>query len=351
MQEGAKPNMGRTGVLARKRKPRLELLQGPNANPSQSTESKTSKESIKECRLARRSAVDTEILLYLGNLAKKNNEGFVYPSPGHIANTIRRTAYYTSQRLKFLEFTGRLIPTTRKMFGRELRGWIVVRHRDWCQQKLAVSPSSESEPRRSERENFAQLENNLTEDAKNFAHAGHQKSATAKKKQGLNSIGPPENLGLRSKKPSTPMQSLSQFTRQRTATCPADCAKNPFEKPRTPEEKLLRAIARVAEQSKSSFQELLNDESGIEKIAFWPDAKAAFLAIGYEYDFQDATFSVQFVMATCVVFRRYGERLLDGELKLSSFCCKVIDEQLRNWGGVFPNSFLRHRDALKEQGK
>jgi hypothetical protein len=75
----------------------------PSEPPSGSTVSQSQLETIRP----RRGAVDGEVLRYLGALAKKDPEGFVYPSVRHIAEKIDRTVYYLGQKIQFLERTGR----------------------------------------------------------------------------------------------------------------------------------------------------------------------------------------------------------------------------------------------------
>jgi hypothetical protein len=89
------------------------------------------KKKLPESDRARRSAVDEAALRYLGALAKKDSEGFVYPSTATIAKRICRTPFYVSQRIRYLEKIGRLIPAQRERRSRTIRGWIVLRYKTW----------------------------------------------------------------------------------------------------------------------------------------------------------------------------------------------------------------------------
>jgi hypothetical protein len=91
-----------------------------------------------EATRPRHGAVDGEILRYFGSLARKDSEGFIYPSVRHTAEKIGRGPYYVSLRIRFLEGLGRIIRARRIRNGRELDGWLILRYDEW--KKTQPSP-------------------------------------------------------------------------------------------------------------------------------------------------------------------------------------------------------------------
>ena len=142
-----------------------------------------------KCRLEierpRRGAVDGEVLRYLGSLARKDREGFVYPSVTHIAKKIGRSAYYLGLRIKHLEGIRRLIPARRVRRHREIEGWLVIRYKEW-----EGSRSRRADVMRSaEPNNLDESPNNIAKSPNNLGPKTHKTETISMTGQGDKRVG------------------------------------------------------------------------------------------------------------------------------------------------------------------
>lgn len=297
--------------------------------------------TAQECDRPRRGAVDREILSYLGNLARRDPESFVYPSFSRIAEKIRRSPHYVKQRVVYLERIGRLIPTERKKFGREISGWIVLPYKQWVEAQHRQAEAVE-EASRKEANNSKEVPNNFPKGANNLGSPlppGLDKDLHLQEDKGT----------ITRRNPSQPNPTYETAGRRRslrenaTATRSGK-SRNPSEKERTFRERLANAVRKRSWPLSEVLKE--NLKRGVQPE--WLEETLRVTSfLGYDLDLDDPVVTHEFCDALILVFEEEGERLRLGELKLSAFCSRIIDRCRKQYEIVWPPSFTQHRNRLR----
>jgi hypothetical protein len=311
------------------------------------------RENLSECDRQRRSAVDQEILRYLGALAKKDDdgEGFAFPSINRVAKQIQRTPFYVGQRIKYLQRIGRLVPVKRERFGRLVNGWIVVRYTTWANSQGICLNSSEKNgrPPQSSENNLGSHSNNLPEHANSLEEKRSSDDANPLKIEADSAIGGAQRSGLDlSCVHQSDGRSPSQFTGHATTTALDQLSKSSTKKEhskakKTLEDRLVEKISREGEHL--SFY---RDNEGVEAYEeFLEKIRTASKFLAFPFDENDPAVSFDFCAIFCEKFERFNPRLQTGEMKASTFCTKVIDECERDKYALWPPSFTEHRNRLR----
>ena len=308
---------------------------------------------IPEFQKERRSAVEAEILRYLGALAKQDPEGFVYPSGATVVKKIDRTAFYVGQRIKYLQKVGRLIPVQRERYGRTVNGWIVVRYKTWADSQAVCADSCEKDwcaPQASEND-FIDHPKNLADDANSFGKKEHSEPANPLKIRADSAIGgaPRSGLALSSVHDSD-RRSLSQSTELATATALTPSFQS-SKKERSKEKKTLRD--RLVEKISREGEHLsfYRDSEGAEAYeAFLENIRAASKFLAFPFDENDPAMSFDFCAVLREKFEHFEHRLRTGDTEPAAFCSKVIDVCLKEHV-IWPTSFGEHRNRLRRAEK
>jgi hypothetical protein len=301
--------------------------------------------AVLECLRPRRSAVEGELLRYLGILAKKDPEGFAYPSIARIAEKIERTRCYLQQRIQFLESVGRLIPTRRVRHGRELKGWIVVRYGDWVQsqsRQAGVAPASnnlEGLPK-----SLPKTPNNLGSPAAKTDH----KSLTVQPDE--RSVSKRRFCSGMLFKDDCPVGSQSQFTSTATATTKIRRANGSLKSKK--ESQIDRLLAKNL-RDKETLQQVRQKYLGTvheDLLDVIPPFREACKFLAFSIDEDDPSLTWDFCALMRSKWAEYKSSLQDGVRLPSKFCSQLIDSCLE--GDVhWPPSFQEHRDRLREAEK
>jgi len=304
-----------------------------------------------ESERPRRSAVDAETLSYLGHLAKRDPEAFVYPKFTTIARKIDRTAYYLQQRVRYLENIGRLIPAKRVRKGREISGWLFVRYQDW-----PGRPESEAETKAkvcASQNRLAPTKNNFAQSENNLAVAEDQNAANSLHPLAVVASIPRESVSFEVEiGDGERRQSPSQSTKNATATkTERDLTERSLSRIKTVEQRLIERIKRTTGTLKSQLEWYRRDGHAdlADHILGLTRAPCSYLA--YRLDVDEPTLTECFCEALSVTWEKYELLLRDGSLSSSAFCSKVIDLCFREYDRTWPVSFTRHRDKLRETEK
>jgi hypothetical protein len=296
---------------------------------------------------SRRGAVDGEVLRYLGALAKKDPEGFVYPSIHRIAEKIGRSRYYLGLRIQFLEGTGRLIPTRRVRHRRELEGWIVLRYNEWAKSQ-SCQPGAAS---RGTPNNLAESLKSLQKTPNNLGPRAAKpalKSLTAQadkraKLKGRSCLG-------RMIKEDDALRSQLQSTGTATATSIIRRAGRSFKSKKDAIiERLIAKNLREGETLQQCLQKIRGpkDEFLLDVI---PHFREACQFLGFSINEADPSLTWHFCADMKFMWEDYKSRLQGGAMPPSKFCSKLIDSCAE--GEVpWPPSFGKHRDRLREAEK
>jgi hypothetical protein len=300
-----------------------------------------------EAARSRRGAVDGEVLRYLGALAKKDPEGFVYPSIRHIADKIGRSCYYLGLRIQFLEGTGRLIPTRRVRHSRELEGWIVLRYKEWAKShSCQLGAASRSTP-----DNLAESLKSLPKTPNNLGPRATKpalKSLTAQADKRAMVKG--RSCSGRRINEDDALRSQSQSTGTATTTSIIRGAGQSFKCKK--DARIERLIAKNLREGET-LRQCCEEFRGTEKEVYLdviPAFREACKFLAYSINEEDPSLTWHFCADMKFMWEDYKPRLRDGAMSPSKFCSKLIDSCVE--GEVpWPPSFGKHRDRLREAEK
>ncbi|MGH9735975.1 MAG: hypothetical protein ACRD8A_15450 [Candidatus Acidiferrales bacterium] len=123
----------------------------------------------------------------------------------------------------------------------------------------------------------------------------------------------------------------------------------PVSKAERQEKKVVGLIEKIKadDETIGSFVDSLKRD-GSEHPEWLRTADAARKFCGYKIDVDDPTVSVSFVSTLARVFEKHQVTIDAGDMLRSIFCSKTID-QCRDEGSMYPPSFGRHRDKLREE--
>jgi hypothetical protein len=301
--------------------------------------------SFLESLRPRRSAVEGELLRYLGALAKKDPEGFAYPSIARIAEKIGRTPCYLRRRIQFLEGVGRIVPTRRVRHGRELEGWIVLRYGDWVQsqsRQAGAVPASN---------NFEESRKNLPKTPNNL------ESPAAKTDYKPLTMQPDERSASKRRscsgilfKDDYPVGSQSQSTSTATATTKIRRANVSLKSKK--ESQIDRLLAKNL-RDKETLQQVREKYLGTtheDLLDVIPPFREACKFLAFSIDEDDPSLTWDFCALMRSKWTDDKSSLQDGVRLPSKFCSQLIDSCLEG-DTRWPPSFQEHRDRLREAEK
>jgi len=292
-----------------------------------------------EATRPRHGAVDGEILRYFGSLARKDSEGFVYPSVRHTAEKIGRSSYYMSLRIRFLEGLGRIIRARRIRNGRELDGWLVLRYDEW--KKTQTSPHRrDGDP---SIKNLRTPAKNLEPEPNNFGSEPANNARRSMKIQPDSGYQdtPSSCVGRRFTGDDC-YESQSQSTTTATATAVSSNFRESF---KTRKQKLENRIIDKIKSRGESLQLYLREfpEPASESLVKLFRGACKFLAYAPDEDSPDLAYD--FCWSLGATWEKHQRRLRDGNMEPSTFCSKVIDSCVEDYI-LWPPSFSEHRDVL-----
>lgn len=299
---------------------------------------RSTEERCPEWARPRRSAVDREILSYLGALAKRDPEGFVYPRPVRVARKVQRTPHYVAHRIRFLEGIGRIVPAVRVRHGREVRGWLVIRYRDWVATQDQAMASDATRDLERPSDCFVHASNNsFLSKGKNDPNQQETQAPTAKAGRG--------SSGFEDSKPTRATAKRSQSTLTATATARGGSS---FPK-RQKEETLADRIARKIERKGWSLRDALL-KSTEDDTWLLEEVREVCAFLDFPFDQDNPTITLGFCFDLLGVWDAQKDKLRSGQMKRSVFCSKVIDRCVES-SELWPPSFTNHRDKLARSEK
>ncbi len=301
--------------------------------------------SCPEWAQPRRSAVDTEILVYLGNLAKRDPEGFVYPLPATVARRVQRSSYYVGQRIRFLEGIRRLVPVVRVRHGREIRGWLVIRFKDWLAKQDQAMASEAAKDLDPSSDYFARASNSSVP-------SKGKDDPNQKETQALTAKAGRRSSGFKDLRPTRPTAAQSQSTVTATATTRRCVFFSRKQEEQTLADRIAAKISREGETLQEALLRVQEQSNQSEETMadLMKDFDEACAFLNYSVSRNDPTLTQGFCLTFLSRWDKYEDRLRSGEMKRSIFCSKVIDMcviQEEFW----PPSFAEHRNKLARSEK
>jgi hypothetical protein len=292
-----------------------------------------------EATRPRHGAVDAEILRYFGSLAKKDSEGFVYPSGRHTAEKIGRSSYYVSLRIRFLEGLGRIIRARRIRNGRELDGWLVLRYDEW----------KKTQPNPHRRDGDPSI-NNLRTPAKNSEpepnNFGSEPANNARRSMKIQ----PDN-GYQDTRSSCLERRFTgddcyESQSQSTTATATVLNSNIRESFKTRKQKLENRLIDKIKSRGETLQQYLHEFPEPESESLVKLFRAACKFLAYAPDEDSPDLAYDFCWTLGATWEKHQRRLHDGNMEPSALCSKVIDSCVEDYI-LWPPSFSEHRSLLR----